>query len=536
MNPRTALLVIPPCFVSRELDFEIGFPAHLLVLQRVVQESGWLCTVLDMTLEEKDGVDSYSVLDRYLEDGQLRWIGISNHTVRTSVTTRAVAEHVKQRRPDVLVLVGGVNATFMWRELLTGCHAIDLILRGYSQPSLRWLLQAMERGSCLRVPGVVARAGDGPVCEPMPPVSADDFAAPDLQGINARRYLSWTRTYPLLTHTGCQFSCNFCTSVMPGPYQNREVHRPAWDVIAEMQAALDTGFTSFSMTANVFTTHRERCLDLLRALCAAGIQEQATWSCMSRVEFVDAELLSTMRAAGCVNIAFGVEAVGKAQWRSLRKGRFSEDVIVRAFDSARAAGLTTSSFLILGAPTQTQEDIEATVAFIREVDPEYRVVNFFQPFPGTPYWSDPESHGLSEIAPLEEWNFHEAPICRTRHLDKDALLRAAVRLYLDRDPDLPLNPESDSLHLPVIEAAILDDAPDFVRETVAACASGTIAGALRVLRERHGNREHLIALYWLSALLRRGVLQRRPGASARPCGAPPFSRHFRPEEENLVTH
>lgn len=511
MSPPKILLVLPPSFVNRDLDFEIGFPVNLLLLQRAAVESGWGCDILDMTLEEKEGLDSISILDRALEEGQLRCIGLSNHTVRTSVTTRAVAEHVKQRRPDVTVVVGGVNSTFMWRELLAGCPQIDVILRGYAGTSFRWLLESMLAGRSLIVPGAALREGRGFRCEPIPPVDAEDFAAPNLDGINSERYLPWTRTYPLLTHTGCQFSCNFCTSVMPGPYQNREVHRPVHDVITEMNAAIEAGFTSFSMSANVFTSHRERCLELLRAFSAADLPERAEWTCMSRVEFVDAELLSAMRAAGCVNVAYGVEAVGKAQWRSLRKGRFSEDVIVQAFDLARSAGLTTSSFLILGAPTQTQDDIDATVAFIREINPEYRVVNFFQPFPGTPYWSDPESFGLSEVAPLEDWNFHEAPICRTRHLDKETLFNAAIRLYLDRDSGAPLNPEVESLHLAAEHRGLLDDAPEFVRETVEGCAHGTIAGTLRVLRKRYGNREHLIALYWLSALVRARVAVRGHG-------------------------
>lgn len=510
MHPRKSLLVVPPCFVNRELDFEIGFPVHLLLLQRVAAECGWRCGILDMTLGEKEGADTFHELDAALEDRNLRWIGISNHTVRTSVTTRAVAEHVKRRRPDLTVLVGGVNATFMWRELLEWCPAVDVVLRGYAQPSLRWLLDAMESGRSLGVPGTATRVGDKFRCEAIPPIDGDDFEAPDLAGIAVDRYLEWTRTYPLLTHTGCHFACNFCTSVMPGPYQNREVHRLADDVVAEMEGALAAGFSTFYMTANVFTSNRARCLELLRRMCAAGIPGRAEWSCMSRVEFVDPEILAAMRAAGCVNVAFGVEGVGTAQWKSLRKGRFSEDVIVRAFDLAREAGLTTSSFLILGAPTQTRDDIEATVAFIREVDPEYRVVNFFQPFPGTPYWSNPESFGLSEIAPLEEWNFHEAPICRTQHCDKETLVGAAIRLYLDRDASHPLDLETDSLFLARGSGEALDGAPPFVREAVEACTRGTIAGALRVLRQRYGNREHLIALYWLSALLRTGAAARAP--------------------------
>jgi len=502
------LLVIPPCFINRAFDFEIGFPVHLAVLGHVARGEGWSVEFLDMTLEEKEGFDSFAELERRLDDKAVNLVGISNHTVRTSVTTRAVAELIKSVRPKMPIVVGGVNATFMWRELMEECPAIDYVLRGYAQPGLRALLRSLPTNSVESIPGLVERRGEEFHAQPMVSVTPDDLSFPLPSNLNVERYSEWTKTYPLLTHTGCGFSCNFCTSVMPGPYQNKEVHRPPDEVVAEMKRAVELGFDRFFMSANIFTSRRERCLELCDAIGRAGLPERATWVCMTRVELVDKELLEAMFAAKCINIAFGVETAGGDQWKSLNKGRYSEQTVHKAFRLTKEAGIGTTSYLMLGAPDQTPTDVEATIDVVRELNPDYRVISFFQPFPGTPYWSSPERFGLAEISPLEEWNFHEAPICRTRHFDKPALVDAAIRLYLDRGRNEKVAPSIHSLVQTNNACDVAMKMPVPAQQAYSLLDGvNTIADVLEKVTESHSARGRLIALYWLSAGLRDGSLE-----------------------------
>ena len=143
------LLIVPPCFVNRELDFEIGLPINLAFLNQSVQNDEWIFEFLDMMLEEKEGYDSFNILKNKLKDPNLRIVGISNHTVRTSLTTIKVAELVKSYREDIKIIVGGVNATFMWRELMERCQSIDYILRAYAQPGLRAFVSSFQTDNVL---------------------------------------------------------------------------------------------------------------------------------------------------------------------------------------------------------------------------------------------------------------------------------------------------------------------------------------------------------------------------------------------------
>ena len=507
----TILFVVPPCFSDRELDFEIGVPIHLPLLGRAARQAGWIPTYLDMTLLEKEGLDSYAALSSALDDPSVRIVGISNHTVRTSVTTKAVAEYVKSRSPNMTVIVGGVNSTFMWRELLAQCPFIDYVIRGYGQAALRQTLSEFATGLPVTAPGIARRRNEVLCAEPLATVLASDFAAPDIEELPLDRYLQWTHTYPLMTHTGCGFSCNFCTSVMPGPYQSREVYRPVDDVVGEMRHAIDLGFKRFFVSDNVFTSRRDQCLALCSAIRETSVPSAVSWVCMTRVELVDEELLNAMRSAGCMNVAFGVETAGKEGWSELRKGRYVEKTIRRAFQMTRAAGIGTTAYVMVGAPSQTRADVEATLALLHDVDPTYRVISFFQPFPGTPYWINAETYGLSDIAPLDQWNFHEGPICRTASFSKAELVDIAVRMYLDRAPAERIDIHSDSL---VVRSDIADlgEPPEAVRDVLACCdGRKSISAILASCNSRHGARARLMSLYWLSAAISDGAVEVRSG-------------------------
>jgi pyruvate-formate lyase-activating enzyme len=500
------LLVVPPVFLDPKPDFEVGFPVSLAHLGRIASEEGWEVTYVDMALEAKDGLDGFARLAAALSDAQTRVVGVTSHTVRASSTTCAVAKFVKARRPDIEVVVGGVNATFAARPLLTNCPAIDVVLRGYAQPAWRTYLANGRADPA--IPGVVTReTPTGPLTAP-PPVLASEFRAPCIADLPAHRYLRWTSTYPILARMGCGFSCRFCTSVMPGPYQRKEVARPIPDVLDELCHATNLGFRRFAFSDNVFTSDPDYVTALCEAIRASGLSRRAAWSCMTRVEAVSRPLLAQMRDAGCTDVAFGVEGAGPDQWRSLRKGRYSEDTIDSAFAATKAEGIASTAFLILGAPDQTPADVEETMRLIRRVRPDHRVVNFFQPFPGTQYWDDPERYGLADLAPTEQWAFSEGPICTTRYFDKAGLWRAAVRLQLECPHGDTLNPDAV---VPVLVPGYKPAAAAVPRAVAAAVTwldnRPTVAEWLERMADTFSLRDRLVGLYWLTQGVRDSVVR-----------------------------
>lgn len=87
------------------------------------------------------------------------------------------------------------------------------------------------------------------------------------------------------------------------------------------------------------------------------------------------ELLAAMKAAGLVQLNFGVESGDDDTLRTIRKG-IRTDHVVRALEMAKNVGLRTSCNFMFGFPQETPQALERTLRFMERIAP---LVDFFSP-------------------------------------------------------------------------------------------------------------------------------------------------------------
>lgn len=133
------------------------------------------------------------------------------------------------------------------------------------------------------------------------------------------------------------------------------------------------------------------------ALVERGIGNRFVWDATGRINIlhrVPDSLLDLMQEAGCREIALGIESGSERLLADIDK-RIAPDMIRRAVQRVTHRGMHIKGYFILGFPTETQEDIEATEHLIHDLweiaDHEpgsFRCSVFeFRPYPGTPEWS-----------------------------------------------------------------------------------------------------------------------------------------------------
>lgn len=185
------------------------------------------------------------------------------------------------------------------------------------------------------------------------------------------------RTTMLLTARGCAFKCSFCCRT-PSMGDYRPL--PEEKSIVEMEQVSHAGYGFVSIIDETFTYDRERAMRLAREMRRRGIAFK--WSCQTRADLIDAELLKEFAAAGCINISFGVES-GDAEARESMEKKISDTAFERAFSECRRAGITTNAFIIIGGPDETGAEIERSIRRAVELEPDYVVYNVGTLFPGT---------------------------------------------------------------------------------------------------------------------------------------------------------
>jgi len=131
---------------------------------------------------------------------------------------------------------------------------------------------------------------------------------------------------------------------------------------------------------DTFTLSRERIIKL----CDEMIKNEINipWSCETRVNLVDRELLSKMKSAGCYIISYGVES-GNQEILNIIKKDISIEQVKNAFKITRDLGIIIVSYFMLGCPGDTEQTMKQTIEFAKELDANFTQFSICTPFPGT---------------------------------------------------------------------------------------------------------------------------------------------------------
>jgi radical SAM superfamily enzyme YgiQ (UPF0313 family) len=297
--------------------------------------------------------------------------------------TLRIATALRAARPGCRIVLGGPQATAAAEETLQAFPAVDAIVRGEGEPILPALLDALASGRDLgsvlgltyRSRGGIARTGDAPLV-----ADVDSLPLPAFHLYPGMRR-AWV--LPLEVGRGCPFSCTFCsTSRFFGRrFRMKSPARIVRDMLALRGAY---GTRRFELIHDNFTVDRRRVEAFCEALSAA--RARFSWTCSSRTDSLDDDLLDRMWRAGCRGLFFGVESGSAEIQRAVNKRLDLAGARDRLRHVSRRKITSTLSF-ITGFPQETQEDLRKTVSFfvdslrLDHLEPQ---ITLLSPLTGTP--------------------------------------------------------------------------------------------------------------------------------------------------------
>jgi anaerobic magnesium-protoporphyrin IX monomethyl ester cyclase len=339
----------------------------------------------------------------------------------------------KEALPQCLAILGGVHATFMYKQVLNEAPWIDAIVRGEGEEILIELVRAFAAGRWLEARGAIRglafREGDRIAATPAAPTIKDlDAITPDW-GI-----LEWSRyTYvPLGVRVaipnmarGCPFTCSFCSQwKFWRDYRIRDPKKVV-DEIEGLVRDHDIGF--FILADEEPTINRKKFVAFCQELIDRKLPDKVKWGINTRVTDVlrDAELLSFYREAGLVHVSLGTEAAAQ-----LRLDRFNKETKIadnkRAIQLLRKADIFTEAQFIVGLDNETPETLEETYRMAWDWQPDLANWAMYTPWPFTPLFA--ELQDKVEVFDYEKYNF-VTPIMRPAAMDRAELLDGVMKNY-----------------------------------------------------------------------------------------------------------
>ena len=185
----------------------------------------------------------------------------------------------------------------------------------------------------------------------------------------------------IVTSRGCPAGCTYCIKHVSYQFSTR-LRSPKL-IIEELWYLKRLGINNIHMYADLFTVNRDQVVQL----CNLMIEQEIgiKWTCNSRVDFVDEEMLDLMGKAGCRLISWGIESGNEQILKHARKGAYP-DKAERALRWAKKAGIMNWGYFIIGLPGETEETIRQTIDFAKKLPLDIALFHVAAPYPGTPFF------------------------------------------------------------------------------------------------------------------------------------------------------
>lgn len=429
-NAARVLLINPPLPFRHEIyAFQNVYPPlGLLYLAGQMITDGHDVTLHDMSVTDMQP----GAIGEWLADNGGEWdlIGISLNMTCSYERAVRLSANIRDAFPDVPVVMGGNHAAMTYEALLKDRHA-DFVCLGAGEHLMTKLCDALVRktGPVDRIPGL-AYWSEGAVrttCAAPVEKIIKSTAFPAYHLIDISHYDIGNRI-PIITSTGCPYDCKYCSTVK---FNGRRVSYFTVDrVLSDLRRLMEMfGTNGFNFLDDSFTFNRRRMMEI----CDRIIEDRLDihWTCNTRVDMVDSDMLKHMHRAGCVGIFYGIETVDQEVLNRMHK-QVETDQIATAVSWAREAGIKVRQSFIVGLPGETPATLKATQDFIAQTNPEEVQLSMLTIYPGTELADAPEKFGLT-IHPLK-WEEHNinVPHVSTDAMDAEAIFDhyLAMRLSL----------------------------------------------------------------------------------------------------------
>ena len=103
----------------------------------------------------------------------------------------------------------------------------------------------------------------------------------------------------------------------------------------------------------------------------------------TRPEGITPEFAKALKESNCVNLSIGLESGSKYTRKHHLKRYMTDEQIIRGFQNCKKEGLRTTTFLIMGLPEETRQDVFDGIRLIKKCEPTVCDTFFLFPYKGT---------------------------------------------------------------------------------------------------------------------------------------------------------
>lgn len=284
-----------------------------------------------------------------------------------------VIQEVKKVLPDTFIVAGGIHFTITAEDALRCVPELDAVILWEGEYTLSRILDVLKDGGSLDdVTGIAHRTADGDIVRKEPQSfihDLDQLPMPAWHLINLDKYqakLEGTydiRAIGVMSSRGCPCSCVFCSNSAWGKRSHRR--RSPANFIDEVEFLHKTyGFQGFDFWDDTLTISKDHILGICEEIHKRNLNIK--WYARARVNTVNRDILATMRDAGCVAVAYGIESGSPKVLKAIKKN-IDLDQIKEAIRHTVELGMVSKNCFMFSLPEEEEQDMLMTINLMKEL-------------------------------------------------------------------------------------------------------------------------------------------------------------------------
>jgi radical SAM superfamily enzyme YgiQ (UPF0313 family) len=217
----------------------------------------------------------------------------------------------------------------------------------------------------------------------------DDLPFPDFVKIPLPHYFdTWKEQHgytsmTISTMRGCPYFCKWCSKAV---YSNSYRRRSPDKVVIELSRLVELYHPDqFWFVDDVFTMSKSWLHEFLNHCRQKKLEIR--YECITRADKMDEETVELLKDSGCFKLWIGGES-GSQKVLDRMDRRVTAQQVREMIITSKNAGIETGTFLMLGYPGETRDDIDQTVKNLKLADPAHYTLTLAYPIKGTAFYEE----------------------------------------------------------------------------------------------------------------------------------------------------
>ncbi|HET9825583.1 MAG TPA: radical SAM protein [Chitinophagaceae bacterium] len=373
-------------------------PLGMLYISGFLEQHGYDNVVFDSTFSSFDQL--CQTLIKQLPDV----VGIYTNLM-TKVNVLRVINFIKTNAAlsKTRIVLGGPEVRNHARNFLD--HGADFIVFGEGEQTMLELVQWLDGRSIkniAQIEGIAFLTEKNEIKqnpERQKLKDLDVLPLPNRKKVNLQLYFdAWkshhgTSAISINTMRGCPYTCKWCSRAVYGQSYRR---RSPGNVVNEMEwiqkyYSVDTVW----FVDDVFTISHKWLEEFAQQVKDRKLD--FPYECITRADRMSEEVINLLRESGCFRVWIGAES-GSQKVIDLMDRRVEVQQVQEMIQLSKRNGLQAGTFIMVGYPGETAEDIYATVRHLKKADPDFFTITIAYPIKGTELYAEVEDRFIQKLA------------------------------------------------------------------------------------------------------------------------------------------